>query len=445
MCNYKIHNNEIGDLLKNEYSINQIDVIYNLLLSKGTFDFIALDNGLFPAALLKSKNKFTNYDKVWVRDNIYVANAFYENSDTQKAQKNIYSLGDFFYKYRSKFINIINGKVSPNDPMNRPHIRFDGTNLIELPEKWAHAENDALGYYLWLMFKMANSNDLVLRKEEIELIPLFVSYFDKIAYWEDEDSGHWEETRKIETSSIGVIVSALNELKNYLTNRNISNELKSLLLVDQIIVKRLIKKGIEKLVEILPYECNQSEANKFREVDAAQLFLIYPLCLFENNKLDANMEDTILKNVQTKLQGEYGIKRYIGDSFWTANTKKKQKKAEITADYSDRIEERNKNHQLGEEAQWCIFDSIISVIYGKRFSKSKNNNDYKKQVHYFNRSLAQITGIDCKYDAFKCPELYYLENGKYTYNDTVPLLWAQSNLWMAFKELKLSTHTNNAA
>lgn len=436
MYNYRFHNNDLSKLCKKEYSIDELNHIYNLLKGKGTFDFTSLDNGLFPAASLKDENKFTNYDKVWVRDNIYLANAYYEYSEKQKAQRNIYSLSNFFYKYRSKFIDIIEGKVSAGDPMNRPHIRFDGTHLVELPEKWAHAENDALGYYLWLMLKMANNNDLVLRSEEKELIPIFASYFNKIAYWEDEDSGHWEETRKIETSSIGVVVGALIELKKFLTNKDASVDIKKAVAAS--FADKLIEKGISKLTEILPNECNQNDVNKFRDVDAAQLFLIYPICLFENYKFDADYEDQILKNVQTKLLGEYGIKRYIGDSFWTANTKRKQDESEITADYSDRIEERNKNHRIGEEAQWCIFDSIISIIYGKRFIRNRHIDDYEKQVHYFNRSLAQVTGADCKYGAYQCPELYYLENGQYTNNDTVPLLWAQSNLWLAFKELKHS-------
>ena len=37
---------------------------------------------------------------------------------------------------------------------------------------------------------------------------------------------------------------------------------------------------------------------------------------------------------------------------------------------------------------------------------------------------------------FKCPELYYLENGNYVPNDATPLLWTQANLWIAFKFMK---------
>ena len=38
-------------------------------------------------------------------------------------------------------------------------------------------------------------------------------YFQAIRYWQDEDSGHWEERRKIEASSIGAVVAGLRELR----------------------------------------------------------------------------------------------------------------------------------------------------------------------------------------------------------------------------------------
>jgi len=442
MNKYRYHNTVLGKLLKTEYSIGQIDHIYKLLQDEGTFDFKAFENGLFPAATSVSEKKLTNYDKVWVRDNIYIANAFYENFNIRQSRQTLYSLGDFFFKYKEKFQKIIDGTLSPHNPMERPHIRFDGTHLAELNEKWPHAQNDALGYYLWLMFKMANNSDFKLRNKEIELVPLFISYFDKISYWEDEDSGHWEETKKIESSSIGAVLSALFEIRKYLNNKTLTE--KTLVDLDHVFIEKLINKGMNSLTHILPFECIQQEKNKYREVDAAQLFLIYPLELFENVIKDEKLEDTILRNVLTRLKGEYGIKRYMGDSFWTADARKKQKQSEITADYSDKIEERNKKHRMGEEAQWCIFDSIVSIIYGKRFIKKGNKKDYNQQVHFFNRALAQITGDDCKYGAFKCPELYYLKDGEYTYNDIVPLFWAQANLWLAFKELKRSVESNVA-
>jgi phosphorylase kinase alpha/beta subunit len=90
----------------------------------------------------------------------------------------------------------------------------------------------------------------------------------------------------------------------------------------------------------------------------------------------------------------------------------------------------------GEEAQWCIFDPIVSAIYGLRYQKHREASDLHAQIKYFNRSLSQLTGEECPFGAFKCPELYYLEDNKYVPNDVVPLLWTQANLWMAFKVME---------
>ena len=42
--------------------------------------------------------------------------------------------------------------------------------------------------------------------------------------------------------------------------------------------------------------------------------------------------------------------------------------------------------------------------------------------------------------AFRCPELYYLENGHYIPNDHVPLLWTQANLMLAMKLVQENCH-----
>ena len=89
----------------------------------------------------------------------------------------------------------------------------------------------------------------------------------------------------------------------------------------------------------------------------------------------------------------------------------------------------------GQEAQWCIFDSIVSAIYGARYVLGKNTDDLKLQILYFNRCLGQITSDG------KCPELYYIEDsqtGIYVANDHVPLAWAQANVGIALEYMRKS-------
>ncbi|RPH27713.1 MAG: phosphorylase kinase [Bacteroidales bacterium] len=430
-------------LIQNDYSYNNIKYIFKTLKRNGTFNFKPLNNGLYPAAAVTDQNKYTNYDKVWVRDNFYVAFAHYQNGKAKQAKDTLYALSDFFFKYKSKFTSIISGKVDYSNAMSRPHIRFDGVNLVELKEEWSHAQNDALGYYLWLICKMYNSNDIQLRDTEIELFPLLIKYFKTIKYWKDEDSGHWEETRKVESSSIGTVLCALVEARKCVINAPALRESCKKTGVDSKYIDELIIKGKNALNSILPFECNQNSKTKYREVDAALLFLIYPMCLFEKEILDnVRLADIILNNAISKLEGEYGIKRYIGDSFWTADAKKKQTQSLITGNYSTKIEERNRDHKIGNEAQWCIFDSIISIIYGNKYKKTKSAIFLNQQIHYFNRALSQISGGECPFGEYKCPELYYIEDGRYIYNDTVPLLWAQANLWLAFYEIKKNVLLN---
>ena len=58
------------------------------------------------------------------------------------------------------FDDIIVGAVDRKAPMNRPHIGFDGDSLSELPEKWSHAQYDALGYFVWLFCNLASDGTI---------------------------------------------------------------------------------------------------------------------------------------------------------------------------------------------------------------------------------------------------------------------------------------------
>jgi len=98
----------------------------------------------------------------------------------------------------------------------------------------------------------------------------------------------------------------------------------------------------------------------------------------------------------------------------------------------------------GQEAQWCIFDSIASCVYGQEYQAAVARGDAaevtealrQKQVLFFNRAVGQVTGDDCRFGPWLCPESYYIENskdGKYVVNDVCPLLWTQANLIKAMQ------------
>ncbi len=435
-----IHNETIGQLIRPEYSLSDLEGIITLLKQQKTFSFPILENGLFPAAEVVSNTEYTGYGNVWVRDNIYLAYAHYFCGQPEIAVKTVTTLIQFFKTHQSRLLNIIDGQVDKNEIMQRPHIRFNGNSLEEIDQEWNHAQNDALGYLVWFYCKLVREEKLKTNIQELEIISLFIAYFDAINYWQDEDSGHWEEDRKIEASSIGVVVAALIEFKRLFQELPLTNNLKgNNTVIDLELLNKLIIQGQQELDKILPAECIQ-ELPKHRRYDSALLFLIYPLHIIKGK-----IAEQILKDVIENLQGDYGIRRYLKDSFWCKNYKDipPEIRTTLSTEREQWFKDNNRELQLGEEAQWCIFDPIISAIFGLKFQQTRNNNDLQQQTHYLNRSLGQITSSNSPFGGFKCPELYYLEKEAYVPGDATPLLWTQANLKVALEMMKRSLSMNN--
>ncbi|MEM9163709.1 MAG: glycoside hydrolase family 15 protein [Cyanobacteria bacterium P01_F01_bin.4] len=424
-----VHNHAIRQLRSQHYSLESLTGIYQTLLNHKTFEFPRLETGLFSASASTGAD-YTGYTSAWVRDNIHIAHAHYVVGEKAIAVKNIGALLEYFTQYRGRLETTLRTGHAPEAVMERPHIRFDGQTLQELDQTWAHAQNDALGYFVWFVCQLTLSGDLNLSADHCQLLALFALYFQAIRYWEDADSGHWEEARKIEASSIGAVVAGLTSLKHAIAQSRFDS--RAFTFEDQTVtvelLEALISQGRAALDQILPAECIQP--SQVRQYDAALLFLMYPLAV-----VDGAMADQILENVITHLQGDYGIKRYLGDSFWAADYKTKLSPEKRTIDFSDDMSARDALLKDGEEAQWCIFDPIVSVIFGLKYQATGDPTYLDQQTHYFNRALGQLTAEESPFGGLRCPELYYLEQGQYVPNDVTPLLWTQANLWMAFHHL----------
>ena len=407
--------------LKTETDVRSL---IDFLQQQGTFHFPRLQNGLFSAAASTADDfDVTGYQHIWVRDNMHIAHAHLVIGQPDVAVQCVQTLLDYFTKHRHRMTTIEAEDIDYSNPMNRPHIRFDGRTLGELEEKWAHAQNDALGYFVWLTARLARQGHLTLTADQREVVLDIVRFWDKVKYWEDEDSGHWEEVRKIAASSIGVALAALRELDAFLGEAGRAPALQALL-------SRLESQGKQALDGILPAECVQADPLKNRKYDAALLFLIYPMEI-----VDGAMADSIIANVEKHLMGPIGIRRYIGDSYWCADYKTLLSTELRTADFSDDLEARNALLREGMEAQWCIFDSIISVIYGRRYEKSRSEADLARQRFFLDRALKQLTPAESKFGPGKLPESYYCEKGKWVPNDIIPLLWTQANLRLGLEQM----------
>jgi hypothetical protein len=421
-------NSEIETLRpKGPYRHEDVVRIEGELEKRGTLAMRPLPSGLFPAAITTASR--SGYGNVWVRDNVYVAYAHHLRGMSDVAAHTVRAIFEFFWRHRQRFDAIISGDVDPNDVAKRPHIRFDGTSLTELPqEHWPHAQNDALGYALWLCSKLAAAGAIELDRPVTEMLALFPRYFAAIRYWEDEDSGHWEETRKREASSIGTVVAGLEALIALADGP--SDALRAtgfdLRLINM--ASDLVRAGRVALDAILPSECIQISPQQNRRYDAALLFLIYPL-----EVVAAQRTDQILSDTDRFLIGRNGVRRYLGDSYWAPDYDEHLAEEDRTRDFSNDMASRDELlERIGDEAQWCIFDPIISAHYGRCYLESRSTADLDRQIHHFERTLAQIT------PAWRCPELYYLKHRVYVPNPHTPLLWTQSNLWMALVALHAS-------
>jgi len=421
-------------LIAEDYTAESIVKIKEVAAGHGTHDIRPVAHGLFAASGSQAADSATGYQNVWVRDNIMVANSFRLRGMMGPALDCMDGLTRFFEKQVPRFREIIDDpvRVLREDANRRPHIRFTAQNLGELQEKWPHAQNDALGQALWFRCVLANSGAQAMTLRESKVFALFPEYFEAIEYWQDDDSGAWEEGRKTNNSSVGAVVAGLEELQKYLTaaDGRSSAGVASPSGAALARVEKLIAKGRERLDETLPFE-----APPERLVDSALLFLIHPLGAVRARAL----QDAIMNLVQARLKGEYGIKRYANASYFCQDYDEWFAAREMSSDFSERGDFRDAFLQPGCEAQWCIFDPVLSIIYGERYQADPEDvASYRKQVHYFNRSLRQVTAEG------HCPELYFLRQGRYVANAHTPLAWTQANQALALHLMEKSVGMKRA-
>jgi len=429
----RYHNQRLQSLVRDAYTPAEVERLVDFLHREGTFHFPALPSGLFPAAHV-SPDHASGYASVWIRDNAQVAHALAVDGRPAEAARAAAGMATFLHSQTPRIAEILAGRLDPHDVMNRPHIRFDGRTVAELEERWAHAQNDALGYFLWIAARLVAAGHLPLTDDLRETLAALVLFLERIEFWIDEDSGHWEETRKAAASSIGAATAGLAGIGRLLEAAGPSAELRFRAgSVDVARIEELVRRGREALAAHLPHECRHADPAKAREADAALLFLIYPL-----EVVDDAVAEEIIDLVRRDLAGEIGIRRYRGDSYWCGDYKRKVNAEQRSADFSDDLSGRDSLLNDGEEAQWCLFDPILSAAYGRRFQRTGDPRFLAEQTHFLNRSLGHLTADDSAFGGMRCPESYYLEDGRYVPVDQTPLLWTQANLLVALRMMEQS-------
>jgi phosphorylase kinase alpha/beta subunit len=314
-------------------------------------------------------------------------------------------------------------------------VKFNGYPIGEI-DTWPHDQNDALGYFLWIFCRMARLDLVPLSQSHAAVIAHCPEYFRAIRFWSDEDSGHWEEARKNSASSMGAVCAGLRELRALLDSGQGSRLHSG---VSRELVESLLEYGLDRLNQILPAECVQ-DPPRARRYDAALLFLAWPLEI-----VDQEMTDRIVQDVRLNLQGDYGIRRYLGDSFWCSNYLTNLRAEDRTRDFSMDLSTATGSSSRHAEAQWCIFDPIVSVVLACGIWNTGDAPWLLLQTEHFNRALNQITAD------LRCPELWHWETGPdgsavLETSEATPLLWTQANLWLALSQMESSAkHAERSA
>ena len=318
------HNRELERLhAADGYTRAQVDAVAAALEAHGTLRLTPLPTGLYPASSASDPGA-SGYRHVWVRDNVYVALALWRGGEPEAAVAIARGLLAFYGAHRRRFdVAVAVAGFDARDVMTRPHVRFDGLTLTEIgTERWPHAQNDALGYCLWLVSALASEHLFTPTADEIDTLRALVGYLEAIRYWDDEDSGHWEETRKVSASSIGTVVAGLRAWRALLRTGRVSGLSTVAARELEMAATALIDEGGRALLAILPAECVQLSPRQHRRYDAALLFLVHPLGVVENT-----LADLVVDDVCRYLQGPVGIRRYLRDSYWAP-------------DYEGRVAER---------------------------------------------------------------------------------------------------------
>jgi phosphorylase kinase alpha/beta subunit len=303
-------------------------------------------SGLFAAS---SKAVSTGYDKSWLRDNFYECIAFEVLNDWDTVEKTYSAILNIMLKHEYKIDAAIARK--PQYRHEYIHARFHPENFDEFWEDWGNKQNDSIGAILFRIGELEHHHKRKIIEDEnhLRIINKLVKYLESIKYWEDDDSGMWEENEEVHASSVGACVAGLKSIKR-IPGIHVPQD--------------LIDKGKNSLNYLLPRE------SKTKFVDLALLSLIYPY-----NVVNKEQREEILENVEYLLLRDKGVIRYKNDHYY------------------------NKNPDgYSEEAEWTFGLSWLAIIYEHLGNK-------KKAKIFIDKMLKAVTDKGV-------PELYYSNTSK---------------------------------
>jgi len=469
-----VHSPAILPLMKNQYDAASLDAIIKATQATRQIEIKKYPWGSFiQAAGFASPDMAseTNYDAIWVRDSIWGYLALDSQKDTQPAAHQVLlTLWDYMttpqQTDRMKAI-IANPALvnAENSQMNVPHIRFNGASaqfddVLEngKPQPWTHKQNDALGLFLDAALQGVKTHKITAdewsKTHRLDALIYLIAYLDKAQFYQMEDSGAWEENARLNTSSVGLVTSALENLQT-MAHQPLANEkpfiealqarAKELNLAQFVTddnLTRLVDSGYKTIDKQLDLGGESPDYPKtdprYRQADAALLSLIYPAHL---HRLTIGQKEHVL-DIVAPLMGYIGIRRYFHDDYQSANFWFHNIKTDTD---SSSHEARKKQFIPGTEAQW-FFDSWYAKAALMVYKETKNPHYQALAVRSMNRAVAQITGKNMigangkPVASQALPESYNFiaDKGELWESPSpiTPLNWSKASMTLMLEEMK---------
>ncbi len=377
--------------------------------------------GLLPAST--AINSHGDYTDAWVRDNVYSILAVW---GLALAYRRIGEDRGRCYELEQSVVKLMRGLLfsmmlqapkvekfkQTQDPLDALHAKYDlstGATVVD-DDAWGHLQLDATSLYLLMLAQMTASGlQIVFTLDEVNFIQNLVYYIGRA--YRTPDYGIWERGNKINhgkpelnASSVGMAKAALEALSG-LDLFGVRGSQASVIHV----LPDEIARARNTLESLLPRE------SASKEVDAALMSAIsYPAFAVE----DLDLVERTRHNVVSKLQGQYGCKRFLRDGHQTVLE-------DVSRLHYEPWELKAFEHI---ECEWPLFFTYLFLDALFRGDKAQSE-DYRQRLETL---LVEQNGM-CL-----LPEVYYVpaeaieaeraqpHSQPRLPNDNVPLVWAQS-------------------
>ena len=344
------------------------DMLFKLMEVKNN---LRKDNGLYWASTGK------NYRYTWLRDNYHCARVDLRY-DHAKYKQTYQTTLDYFHLIEKEYNKISSLLENPYDKTGYRYIhpRFN-IDLSEIHhESWGYKQWDAVFMTLKGVVEGENAGIRIIRdSEDIKIINMIIKAAYRMECWSDPESGAWENETDIRLSTLGIILSSLQDLYEF-KRFDIPYD--------------FISKVSKAFYALFPNE------TCYRKYDLAQLFLIYPFKVLKG--VEAEL---IINNIENNLLREQGVIRHIGDWYYNRANRYDMERFGFMDMYLP------ETSLIGNEAEWVKGFAYLGLAHLTLGNISAARS-------YLNKLLkGHEDGI--------LPELYFAKSNRF--NDNYPLAW----------------------